>query len=79
MFNSADIGHAKPDVQAFRHVAAALDLPPEEVFFLDDSPGKLSGARALGMTTHHFTGVAALRAVLHAAGVAGATAPTPIP
>ncbi|WP_256209457.1 MULTISPECIES: HAD family hydrolase [unclassified Microbacterium] len=79
VFNSADIGHAKPDVRAFRHVVAALDLPPEEVFFLDDSPGKLSGARALGMTTHHFTGVAALRTALHVAGVPGATAPTPIP
>ena len=36
VFNSADIGHAKPDVRVFRHVAMALRLPPEDVFFIDD-------------------------------------------
>ncbi|WP_017203511.1 HAD family hydrolase [Microbacterium algeriense] len=70
VFNSADIGHAKPDVRAFRHVATALALPPEEIFFLDDSPGKLRGARELGMSTHHFTGVSELRTALSTAGVA---------
>lgn len=79
VFNSADIGYAKPDVQAFRHVVADLAIAPEEVFFLDDSPGKLSGARTLGMTTHHYTGVSALRTALDAAGVPGATASAPIP
>ena len=69
VFNSADIGHAKPDVRAFRHVATALALPAEEIFFLDDSPAKLRGARELGMRTHHFTGITELRSALAAAGV----------
>lgn len=69
VFNSAEIGHAKPDVRAFRHVVADLALMPEEVFFLDDSRTKLSGAREVGMCTHHFSGVAGLRTALAAAGV----------
>ena len=58
------IGHAKPDVRAFRHVLDALGLPGEEVAFADDSPSKLVGAAALGMPTLAFTDAAALRAWL---------------
>jgi putative hydrolase of the HAD superfamily len=64
IFNSAVIGHAKPDVRAFRHVLDALDLPGERVAFADDSPAKLVGAAELGMPTHAFTGAADLRAWL---------------
>lgn len=69
VFNSAEIGVAKPDALAYRHVLEALRLRPEEVFFTDDSPDKVAGAHALGLRTHHFTGVAGLRAALTAAGV----------
>lgn len=64
IFNSAVIGHAKPDVRAFRHVVAALGLPAERVAFADDSPAKLAGATELGLATHVFTGTASLRAWL---------------
>ena len=47
----------------------ALGLTGSEVFFTDDSAGKLTGADELGMTTHLFAGVAGLRAALHDAGV----------
>lgn len=60
IFNSAEIGWTKPDVRAFQHVLDAMKLAPHEVFFSDDSVGKLVGAEALGMPTHHFTGVAGL-------------------
>ena len=69
IFNSADIGHAKPDRRAFAHVLDALQLPAAQVFFTDDSPAKLTGADGIGMHTHHFTGVGALRAALRRAGV----------
>lgn len=62
--NSADIGCAKPDPSAFRHVLDALALPADEVFFTDDSPSKLRGADEVGMITHHFTGVGTLRRTL---------------
>jgi HAD superfamily hydrolase (TIGR01509 family) len=69
IFNSAVIGFAKPDVRAFQHVLDALDVTGDEVFFTDDTASKLVGADTLGMRTHHFHGVLALRAALSVAGV----------
>lgn len=67
LFNSAEIGWTKPDVRAFQHVLDAMRLAPHEVFFTDDSVGKLAGADALGMPTHHSRGVGGLRETLLAA------------
>ena len=69
IFNSAEIGWAKPDVRAFQHVLDALGLAASEVFFTDDSSGKLAGAATLGMPTHHFASADELRGALRAAGV----------
>lgn len=69
VFNSAEIGFAKPDERAFQHVLDALSLEPHEAFFTDDSASKLRGADDLGMTTHHFTGADGLLEALRAAGV----------
>lgn len=69
IFNSAEIGFAKPDPRAFRHVLDALALPADQVFFTDDSPSKLVGAASLGMHAHAFTDVTALRASLRDSGV----------
>lgn len=77
IFNSADIGFAKPDVRAFQHVLDALQVRGEDVFFTDDSAAKLAGAARLSMSTHRFTTVEALRGRLRDAGVPvrGAQAP----
>jgi putative hydrolase of the HAD superfamily len=64
VFNSASIGYVKPDRRAFQHVVDTLGVPGEAVFFTDDSIGKLRGASELGMTTHHYEGIAGLRAAL---------------
>lgn len=69
IFNSAEIGWAKPDVRAFQHVLDTLGLEGPEVFFTDDSAAKLVGAEALGMPTHHFTSADELRGALRAVGV----------
>ena len=71
VFNSAEIGWTKPDVRAFQHVIDAMEVEPTDVFFTDDSAGKLVGARALGMVVHHFVGVAELREALRVAKVRG--------
>lgn len=71
IFNSAEIGYAKPDIRAFRHVLEALDVTAAEVFFTDDSPSKLAGAESLSMRTHVFTGADDLRDRLIAAGIGG--------
>lgn len=69
VFNSAEIGWTKPDVRAFQHVLDAMQLAPREVFFTDDSAGKLIGAEQLGIQTHRFDGVPGLRSALGAAGL----------
>jgi putative hydrolase of the HAD superfamily len=69
VFNSAEIGHAKPDARAFRHVLEVLGLSGPEVFFTDDSPRKLAGAVEVGMRAHAFVGLADLRQALGAVGV----------
>ena len=69
VFNSAEIGHAKPDTRAFRHVLDALGVDAAEVFFTDDSASKLVGAQHLSMHTHHYDGVDDLRARLRDSGV----------
>lgn len=69
VFNSAEIGVAKPDPRAFRHVLDALSLDAAEVLFTDDSASKLAGAVAVGMPTHHFHRASDLRATLREYGV----------
>lgn len=76
IFNSAEIGFAKPDPRAFRHVLDALGLRADQVFFTDDSPSKVVGAAELGLHTHVFTDVGALRAALRDSGVDVRTAAT---
>lgn len=69
VFNSADIGYAKPDPRAFTHVLQALDCAASDVFVTDDSASKLAGAHQLGMQTHLFTDAPELRAALVQVGV----------
>lgn len=69
IFNSADIGFAKPDSRAFRHVLQVLNRKPAEVFFTDDSVSSVDSAQILGLTAHLFTGVDKLRVALAEAGV----------
>lgn len=69
IFNSADIGFAKPDSRAFKHALQVLNLEPDEVFFTDDTVSNIDGAHALGLTAHLFTGDDELRVALARAGV----------
>lgn len=69
VFNTAEIGYAKPDRRAFEHACNALAVDPTEVFFTDDSPRKFTGALELGMTIQHFVGVPTLRQRLSELGL----------
>ncbi len=69
IFNSVDIGYAKPDRRAFAHVCAQLAVDADRVFFTDDSPSKLSGARELGMAAEPYVDLNAFRRQLQALGV----------
>ncbi len=64
VFNSAEIGVAKPEPEVFDFVLRVLDLPANSVFFTDDSASKLTGAHTRGIHTHHFRDIAGLRRAL---------------
>lgn len=46
-------GVMKPDPAAYLLVAERLGVAPEECVFIDDQPGNLAGAQAVGMRTVH--------------------------
>ena len=50
---SGEVGIRKPDPHIYELGAEAVELPPEACVFVDDLPGNLKPARALGMTTVH--------------------------
>lgn len=48
---SGELGVRKPEPEIYAIAARRLELPPSEIAFVDDIPGNLKPARALGMTT----------------------------
>lgn len=69
VFNSAELGVAKPSPRIFRHVLEVLDVGAPAALFVDDHPGNVEGARAVGMIGHHYSGLAELTAHLAALGL----------
>ncbi len=48
---SAEEGMRKPDPEIYALATERMGLPPEEIVFVDDLPGNLKPARAMGMVT----------------------------
>lgn len=63
---AAALGCAKPDPDFYRAIEARTSLPPEAIFFIDDSPANVDGARACGWTAALWTGRSTLRDLLAA-------------
>jgi epoxide hydrolase-like predicted phosphatase len=55
VFCSGDEGVTKPDPAAFALTLERLGIAPEEAVFIDDTPGHVEAARALGLYGIHFT------------------------
>ena len=53
-FYSCDLGFAKPDVRYFQAVLNQLRLAPGDVLFIDDNPGNIDAASAVGIRAAHF-------------------------
>lgn len=66
--SSARLGVAKPDPGIYLAAAREARTPPERCLFVDDSAANVAVAEALGMTGHHFTGVAGLRVLFASRG-----------
>ncbi len=69
VFNSSEIGIAKPDSGVFEHVCEQLDLGSGNVYFTDDRLENVAGALDVGMVAHHYIGVEALKSDLIAVGI----------
>jgi putative hydrolase of the HAD superfamily len=71
IFNSADLGVAKPDVAVFEIVSSHLGVVPAGVFFADDSPAHVDGARRAGFRTSLFVDADLLSDALRLEGLLG--------
>jgi putative hydrolase of the HAD superfamily len=49
IIDASHTGVLKPDPRAFAAGAEALDLPPEQIVYLDDMPWNVDAARAAGL------------------------------
>jgi len=74
--SSAEVGHAKPSAPVFRaaqeaaaEVLGCAVLEPEQILYVDDSPGHVAGAAALGWTAVTFEGPQQLATVLRTSGL----------
>ena len=55
VFNTAEIGVAKPDPAIFRHVLGELGVTADRAVFIDDLDDNVAGARSVGMDAHRHT------------------------
>ena len=66
VFTSHEIGHRKPQRQAFEHVLRAIGLPAPEVLLFDDLQPNVDAARALGLQAVLVTAPNDVRSALRA-------------
>ncbi|UDY37274.1 HAD-IA family hydrolase [Dermatobacter hominis] len=52
VFNTAELGIAKPDPDVFRLVCSSLGVEPSDALFVDDLPENVEGARTAGLRAH---------------------------
>ncbi len=70
IFNTAEIGVAKPDPAVFHHVLRVMELDVTQALFVDDLPENVAAARSVGLIAHVHTGVASTVEFLCGNGVA---------
>jgi glucose-1-phosphatase len=66
---SYKIGAVKPEAAIFHAAAELADCQPEEMFFVDDIPGHVAGARAAGVDAVQFTTAEGLAEELRQRGI----------
>jgi glucose-1-phosphatase len=63
------IGAMKPDAAIFHAAADLAGVRPDEIFFVDDMPEHVAGAKSIGIDAVQYTTTAALGAKLRERGV----------
>lgn len=69
VFNTAEMGVAKPDREAYEHVLEELGTEPGRTAFIDDREDNVAGAESVGMPAHHFRGAPGAVAFLGSLGL----------
>lgn len=69
VFNTHEIGWAKPSLEVYVHVLQSLDVKAPAVLFLDDAEKNVLAATALGIDAVHFGAVDDLHSALRRRGL----------
>lgn len=74
IFNTSELGVAKPDPAVFRIILGRVGVAPEEAFFVDNHPENVAAATTLGIAAHLYEDAATLGRALADAGFSLASA-----
>jgi HAD superfamily hydrolase (TIGR01509 family) len=66
---SYHLGVRKPDAVFYERLLARIELPADEVLFIDDRDENVAGAQAVGIASHRFEDEPTLRSWLREQGV----------
>ena len=66
---SHEVQAVKPEPKIYQAAADAAGVPPEEIFFTDDTAGHVEGARSFGFDAEVYSSTPQLVAALAARGV----------
>lgn len=72
VFNTAELGIAKPEPEVFRIVCSTLGVDPSSALFVDDLAENVKGARIAGMSAHQHVERTSTATFLSAHGALGA-------
>lgn len=64
VFVSSNMGVVKPQAGFYEQILARVDVPAEQILFVDDRQRNVDGAVAAGMRGHTYTKLAELRQVI---------------
>ena len=70
VFTSHEIGHRKPEKQAFEHIAHAVGVPLDSMMFFDDLLENVEGAKSAGLQAIHVRSPRDVRNALQGIGCA---------
>lgn len=66
---SHEVGALKPEAAIFQAAIQRAGVAPQEIFYLDDIPGHVAGARALGIDAVQFTDAPSLLTEMRRRGI----------
>jgi putative hydrolase of the HAD superfamily len=67
---SYEVGAVKPEPAIFQTAIERAGVAPHEIFYMDDMPGHVAGARAMGIDAVQFTDAPTLVAQMRQRGIA---------